>query len=65
MKDWKTTATASLSAIASFVLFAQSAHYFVFPQWAVGLSAFCQIGGLAAFGIVASDRGGPPPTAPA
>lgn len=65
MKDWKTTTAAAISALASFVVFAQNAHYIAFPPWSVGIAAFCQIGGLAAFGIVASDRGGTPPTSPA
>jgi len=63
MKSWKTTVTAGLSAAASFVLFAQSSHYVDFPQWAIGIAAFCQIGGLAAFGISAKDAdvSGDPP----
>lgn len=53
--NWKTTLTAAISAAASFVLFAQFAHYTTFPPLVVGVAAFAQIGGLTAFGIVAKD----------
>jgi hypothetical protein len=54
-KSWKTTFTAFISAAASFVLFAQQSHYIDFPGWAISMAVFCQIGGLAAFGVVAKD----------
>ena len=51
----KTTIAAVISAAASFILFAQSAQYVTLPPWVMALAAFAQIGGLAAFGIVAKD----------
>ncbi len=55
MKDWKTTLTGAISAIAAFVLFAQAQHYVVFPPVAVALAGFAMSGGLAAFGVVSKD----------
>jgi hypothetical protein len=53
--SYKTTIAACISAGASFVLFAQSAGYVHFAPIVMALSAFAQIGGLAAFGVVAKD----------
>jgi hypothetical protein len=55
MPNWKTTVTGAISALASFVLFAQGSHYINFPQWALAIAGFAQVGGLAAFGVVAKD----------
>lgn len=55
MRDWRTTAAASVSAAAAFVLFAQSQHYIDFPGWAMALAGFANIGGLQALGIAAKD----------
>jgi len=51
MKNWKTTASGIISALASFVLFS--------PQWfppaAIDISKFILAGGLIAFGLAAKD----------
>ncbi len=55
MINWKTNLTSGVSAIASFVLFAQELHYITFPPWAMAIAMFAMAGGLASFGIVAKD----------
>jgi hypothetical protein len=63
----KTTITSAISAAASFVLFAQVQHFINFPGWAMAIALFCQVGGLAAFGVMAKDynvTGGTVPTTP-
>jgi hypothetical protein len=55
MSNWKTTACGALSAGASFILFAQTAHYINFPPWLMAIAMFAQVGGLTVFGIVAKD----------
>jgi len=63
--NYKTTITSALSAVASFVLFAQQLQYVHFPNWAMAIAMFTQVGGLAAFGVMAKDynaTGGTVPT---
>lgn len=55
MNNWKTTVTGAVSAMASFILFAESAHYISFPTWAVAVAGFAQVGGLTFLGIVGKD----------
>ena len=51
MKNWKTTATGIISALASFVLFSPQ----WFPPLAIDISKFILTGGLLAFGLSAKD----------
>lgn len=53
--NYLTTITSVLSAVASFVLFAQQLQYIHFPNWAMAVAMFAQVGGLAAFGVAAKD----------
>jgi hypothetical protein len=53
--SWKTTASAVLSAAMSFVLFSHILHMIVWPQWALAIAMFANIGGLAALGLSAKD----------
>ena len=65
--SYKTTIASALSAAAGFILFAQTAHYIDFPGWAIAIAGFTQVGGLAAFGVLAKDynaTGGSVPTTP-
>ena len=55
MRSWKTTASAAASAAASFVLFSHILHMLTWPQWALAIAMFAQVGGLAAFGVSAKD----------
>jgi hypothetical protein len=55
VNNWKTTAAAAASAVASFVLFAQNGHLIDFPRWLTAIAMFMQIGGLTAFGVAAAD----------
>jgi hypothetical protein len=55
MTNWKTFVTAGISALASLIIFLQFGNYVHFPNWLLGITAFAQVGGLAAFGIVAKD----------
>lgn len=55
MKSWRTTVAASISAAASFVLFAQQLHFITFPNWIMAIAMFAMAGGLASFGVNAKD----------
>ena len=55
MRDWKTTTTAALSALASFVLFSGQLKMIAWPEWVIAIALFALVGGLASFGIVAKD----------
>lgn len=56
MRSWKTTASASLSAFASFIIFSQELHYVTWPPVVLALAMFASVGGLAAFGMSAKDH---------
>lgn len=53
--SWKTTIASLISAIGSFILYAQVSHYVTFPPLLIGIAMFMHLGGLASFGIVAKD----------
>lgn len=55
MRNWKTTLTSVVSAIGSFVIFAEQTKMIDFPDWAMAVALFMAAGGLVAFGIVAKD----------
>lgn len=55
MRNWKTTASGTLSALGSFVLFSHSLHMIVWAPWALAIALFAQVGGMAQFGISAKD----------
>ena len=55
MNDIKTTICAAVSAVGSFVMFSQQLHMVAWPNWAMALALFANVGGLAAFGVSAKD----------
>ena len=55
LSSYKTTICSVISAGASFVLFSSQLHMIAYPQWAVAIAMFAQVGGMAALGIVAKD----------
>lgn len=54
MKNWKTTFSSIITAIASFV--AMNADLFPDKSIVVRVSQFIVVGGLVAFGIVSKDQ---------
>jgi hypothetical protein len=54
-KNWITTATGIVSAVASLVLFLHLGGFYAFPKWVLGLLAFIQAGGAAGLGISAKQ----------
>lgn len=54
MRDWKTTAAAAVSALFGFI--ALNPHYFEHYPILIDIAKYAHIGGLAAFGILASDN---------
>lgn len=55
MGSWKTTVASIVSAGGSFILFAQASGQIHIPSIIMLIAAFMNVGGLAAFGIVAKD----------
>jgi hypothetical protein len=55
MKNWMTTVAGLVSAAASFVLFAGLGGMMTFPKPVMAIALFAQVGGLAAFGVVAKQ----------
>ena len=54
MKNWKTTVSSLITAIASFI--AMNADLFPDKSMIVRLSQFVVVGGLVSFGIVSKDQ---------
>ena len=55
MTSWKTTLSAAVSALMSFILFSHVLQMIVWPQWALAIAMFALAGGLLSFGISAKD----------
>jgi hypothetical protein len=55
MRSWKTTLAGAVTALTSFVIFSQELHMLVWPQWAIAVAMFANVGGLATFGVVSKD----------
>lgn len=53
MKDWRTSLTSAIAAIAGFVAF--SPELFDHHRLLVAAAKYICVGGLAAFGITAAD----------
>ena len=55
MKNWMPTVSAVVSAVASYIPFAESGGFAHFPPWVNGIAMFVQMGGLISLGITAKQ----------